>query len=94
MSPVYEFPVISKLQHGVMNKFGPSPAYARKVRREIDGVAVDDLVARHGSPLFVYSERLKPNEGYLTVAACYLVIYFVMMHLANFAQRRLGGAGH
>jgi polar amino acid transport system permease protein len=47
-----------------------------------------------GAGLFVYAERLKPNEGYLTVAACYLVIYFVMMHLANFAQRRLGGAGH
>ena len=46
-----------------------------------------------GAGLFVYAERLKPNEGYLTVAACYLVIYFVMMHLANFAQRRLGGAG-
>jgi polar amino acid transport system permease protein len=45
-----------------------------------------------GAGLFVYSERLKPNEGYLTVAACYLVIYFVMMHLANSAQRRLGGA--
>jgi len=44
-----------------------------------------------GAGLFVYSERLKPNEGYLTVAACYLVIYFVMMHLANSAQRRLGG---
>jgi polar amino acid transport system permease protein len=47
-----------------------------------------------GAGLFVYAERLKPNEGYLTVAACYLVIYFLMMHLANYAQRRLGGVGN
>ena len=44
-----------------------------------------------GAGLFVYSERLKPNEGYLTVAALYLMIYFFMMYLANSAQRRLGG---
>ena len=47
-----------------------------------------------GAGLFVYAERLKPNEGYLTVAALYLLIYFSMMHLANYAQRRLGGVGH
>jgi diaminopimelate decarboxylase len=53
----YEKPIIKKLQTGLMNKFSRSPAYARKVRAEIDGVTIDDLVARHGSPLFVYSER-------------------------------------
>jgi diaminopimelate decarboxylase len=40
-----------------MNKFGWSPAYARKVRTAIDGVSIDDLCAQFGSPLFVYSER-------------------------------------
>jgi diaminopimelate decarboxylase len=54
---VYEKPVIRKFQTGLMNKFGRSPAYLRRVRREIDGHAVEDLVARFGSPLFVYSER-------------------------------------
>ncbi len=57
MKPVYEKPVIRKLQTGLMNKFGRSPAYARKVRTDIDGLAVADLVEKFGSPLFVYSER-------------------------------------
>ncbi len=58
MKPAYEKPVIRKLQTGVMNKFGRSPAYARKIRSDIDGVAIDDLVEKFGSPLFVYSERV------------------------------------
>ena len=53
----YEKPVINKLRSGLMNKFGWSPAYARKVRTAIDGVSVDELCAQFGSPLFVYSER-------------------------------------
>jgi len=57
MKPEYEKPVIRKLHTGLMNKYGRSPAYARKVRSDIDGVAVADLVSKFGSPLFVYSER-------------------------------------
>lgn len=57
MNRPYEKPVINKLHGGLMNKFGRSPAYARKVCKSIDGVAIDDLVAEHGSPLFVYSEK-------------------------------------
>ena len=55
--PTYEPPVITKLQTGLMNKFGRSVGSARKVRRAIDGVAIDDLVARYGSPLYVFSEQ-------------------------------------
>lgn len=53
----YEKPVIKKLMGGAMNKFGRSPAYARKVREAIEGVPISKLVAQYGSPLFVYSER-------------------------------------
>ncbi len=53
----YEPPTITKLQSGMMNKFGRSSGYARKVRRAIDGVAIDDLVGRFGSPLYVFSEQ-------------------------------------
>ena len=53
----YEKPVINKLRSGLMNKFGWSPAYARKVRTAIDGVSIDELCGQFGSPLFVYSER-------------------------------------
>jgi len=58
MKEAYEKPVINKLHSGLMNKFGRSPAYARKVRTDIDGVAIGDLVEKFGSPLFVYSERV------------------------------------
>ena len=45
-----------------------------------------------GAGLTVLSERLMPNEAFLTVAFCYLVIYWVMLMISNYAQRKLGGA--
>ncbi len=44
-----------------------------------------------GAGLTVLSERLMPNEAFLTVAVCYLAIYGVMLFFSNFAQRRLSG---
>ncbi len=44
-----------------------------------------------GAGLTVLSERLMPNEAFLTVAVCYLVIYGIMMQVSNYAQRKLGG---
>lgn len=52
----YEKPAIRKLQSGSMNKFAGVSSLQRRVKTEIAGVAVDDLVAQYGSPLFVYSE--------------------------------------
>ena len=57
MKRAYDKPVIAKLVAGWMNKYGRGASYARKVRRDIDGVPVDSLVGQYGSPLFVYSER-------------------------------------
>ena len=45
-----------------------------------------------GAGLTVLSERLMPNEAFLTVAFLYLMIYAVMLMFSNYAQRRLGGA--
>lgn len=45
-----------------------------------------------GAGLTILSERLMPNEAFLTVAACYLAIYYGMFFLSNYAQRKLGGA--
>ena len=44
-----------------------------------------------GAGLVILNERLMPNEGFLTVAACYLAIYAVMLAVTNNVQRRLGG---
>ena len=51
----YERPGIVRHQMGGMNKFGQQ--LAPRVQTHIDGVAIADLVARYGSPLFVFSER-------------------------------------
>lgn len=45
-----------------------------------------------GAGLWVLSDRLVPNEAFLTVAMGYLAIYGVMLVISNYAQRRLGGA--
>lgn len=57
MKKRYEAPSLTKLQTGLMNKFGNSPLYSRKIRTEIDGVPIQKLIQDHGSPLYVFSER-------------------------------------
>jgi diaminopimelate decarboxylase len=51
----YERPVIQRLNVGLMNKFGTKTEYHPCTH--IDGHAVKDLIAAHGSPLFVISEK-------------------------------------
>jgi diaminopimelate decarboxylase len=41
---------------GLMNKFGRASS-GMKPQTHVDGVAIESLVAEHGSPLFVYSQR-------------------------------------
>ena len=53
--PTYERPSLLRHQVGLMNKFGRQQA--RSALTHIDGVAIDELVERHGSPLFVLSQR-------------------------------------
>lgn len=51
----YEKPTIIKHTSGLANKFGHGPVRANIAR--IDGVAVEDLIAEYGTPLFVFSEH-------------------------------------
>ena len=53
--PVYERPLLVRHQMGAMNKF--SRVQAMQPKTEIDGVSVDELVEKYGSPLFVFSEK-------------------------------------
>lgn len=48
-----------KLNAGGMNKFGTRTEYEPVTH--IDGVAVADIMAAHGSPVFVLSERMIRN---------------------------------
>lgn len=54
--PLYERPIIRRHQMGLMNKFGRATT-GMKPQTHVDGVPIDRLVAEHGSPLFVYSQR-------------------------------------
>ena len=51
----YERPVIKKLESNMPNKFGSRTEYAPMTH--IDGVAIKEMVANFGSPLFVLSEK-------------------------------------
>jgi diaminopimelate decarboxylase len=51
----YEKPIIIKQQSGMMNKFGAMQTFHPIT--EIDGVPIDKLTEKFGSPLFVFSER-------------------------------------
>lgn len=56
MKPRYERPVITRHALGGRSKFGA--VSAPRVVEEIETVRVSELVARYGSPLFVFSERI------------------------------------
>ena len=78
MAKKYERPVILKVQTGMMNKFGSSPYYTRKIRTEIDGVAINDLVEQFGSPLFVFPRQLCDKNIVLIIIHSLLVILILL----------------
>ncbi len=51
----YERPVIKKLENNMPNKFGTRTIF--EPISHLEGQAVNDLIAKYGSPLFVISER-------------------------------------
>ncbi len=51
----YLKPTINKVEFAMASKYG-SPLKTQKIRSEIDGVKVSDLVEQYGSPLFVFSQ--------------------------------------
>ncbi|WP_024786869.1 MULTISPECIES: alanine racemase [unclassified Lebetimonas] len=53
----YEKPTINRVDFALASKYG-SPLKSQKIRSEIDGVKVRDLVEKFGSPLFVFSQRV------------------------------------
>ncbi|NPA68234.1 MAG: diaminopimelate decarboxylase [Chlorobi bacterium] len=51
----YERPIITKINAGVTDKFGMRPKMP--AIKEIDGVPVDTIIEKYGSPTFVISEK-------------------------------------
>jgi len=52
----YEKPTINKIEFAMASKYG-SPMKTQKIRTEIDGISVNELTQKYGSPLFVFSQR-------------------------------------
>jgi len=61
---IYERPVITKHNTGLMNKFGAKTTSG--IISEIDGMTVKELTEKFGSPLFVLSEN-KMRQNYRTL---------------------------
>jgi len=75
MKKPYEKPVILKLRTGFMNKFGSfASPYRYLVRKEIDGIPIEDLVNQFGSPLFVFSEK-RLRQKFRTVKQAFTLRY-------------------
>lgn len=55
MKKIFERPIINRLNTGMPNKIGMKTEYLPM--RDIDGVAVKDLLKTYGSPLYVMSEK-------------------------------------
>ncbi|MDQ7044092.1 MAG: alanine racemase [Sulfurimonas sp.] len=65
----YEKPTINKIDFAMASKYG-SPITTQKIRTEIDGVSVNELTEKFGSPIFVFSQK-KMEELYTNLYSAF-----------------------
>lgn len=85
--PLYERPSLVRHQMGMMNKFGR--VQGAKPLTHIDGVAVADLIAQHGSPLFVFSQSTlikRYRELYQAFARRYAKVRIAWSYKTNYLE--------
>src|ERR1700730_15920501 len=85
--PIYERPSLVRHQMGMMNKFGR--LQGTKPLTHIDGVAVADLVAQHGSPLFVFSQSTlvkRYRELYQAFSRRYAKVRIAWSYKTNYLE--------
>jgi diaminopimelate decarboxylase len=83
---MYEKPTINRVDFAMASKYG-SPLKTQKIRSEIDGVKVHDLINKYGSPLFVFSERIieeKYNEFKNAFTSRYPEVEFWWSYKTNY----------
>lgn len=86
MKKPYEKPFIIKQQGGIINKFGVMNK--SDYEDNIDGVKVNDLVSKHGSPLFVYSEK-KIKDTYQKLIDSFTLRYPRVQHAWSYKTNYL-----
>lgn len=87
MKKQYIKPIIVKVGNPLYAKHGPAHQVYQQVRKEIDGHSISSLVARWGSPVFVFSEstlRKKYREAYSAVKQHYPKVVFGWSYKTNY----------
>jgi diaminopimelate decarboxylase len=82
----YKKPTINRVDFAQASKYG-SPLKTQKVKSEIDGISVNELVEKFGSPLFVFSQRAiedKYREFYEAFKSRYPEVQFWWSYKTNY----------
>lgn len=82
---IYEKPILIEQNIGLVNKFQAS--YYERMTPDIDGVAVKDIIAKFGSPVFAFSEKKLRStvRDYLKIfKAYYPRIVFAWSYKTNY----------
>ena len=82
----YEKPTINKIEFAMASKYG-SPMKTQNIRTEIDGVSVNELTQKYGSPIFVFSQRQieeKYNTLYSAFSSRYPDVTFGWSYKTNY----------
>ncbi len=83
----YSKPSIVKISNPLYTKHGSGAQSYHPVRDAIEGVAVDELVKKYGSPLFVFSERIlrqKYQEAKSSIESVYPNVQFGWSYKTNY----------
>ena len=87
MKKEYVKPGIVKVGSPLYAKHGSAKQSYQQIRKEIDGNVIGDLVQKHGSPLFVFSEnnlRKKYREAYSAMKKNYPDVTFGWSYKTNY----------
>jgi diaminopimelate decarboxylase len=87
MKKEYVKPGIVKVGSPLYAKHGSAKQSYQQIRKEIDGNVIGDLVHKHGSPLFVFSEnnlRKKYREAYSAMEKHYPDVTFGWSYKTNY----------
>ena len=85
----YQKPTINKIDFAMASKYG-SPIKTQNIRTEIDGISVNELTQKFGSPIFVFSEKKIEelyNNLYSAFSSRYPDVQFGWSYKTNYLNK-------
>lgn len=85
----YQKPIINKIDFAMASKYG-SPIKTQNIRTEIDGISVNELTQKFGSPIFVFSEKKIEelyNNLYSAFSSRYPDVQFGWSYKTNYLNK-------